>query len=109
MSDLLPLSICSSLAKFGTDDEGFLLHITHGGDGDRSFRAHVDFASPFASPPVVTVSLCGFDIDHCDTARLRVHPEAISATGFDLVVTTWRGTKVYRVETSWLAIGLPAI
>jgi hypothetical protein len=107
MSDVLPLSICSSLAKFGSDDEGFLLHIADGHDGERSFRARVDFVNPFAAPPLVHVGLSGFDIDNGDTARLRVHAEAISATGFELVLTTWRRTLVYGAETSWLAIGLP--
>jgi hypothetical protein len=109
MSDLLPLSICSSLARFGSDDEGFLLHLADGEDGDRVFRAPIHFASPFAAPPVVHVGITGFDVDNGDTARLRVHAEAISATGFELVVTTWRRTRVYSAETSWLAIGLPAV
>jgi hypothetical protein len=39
---------------------------------------------------------------------LRVQAEDISASGFDLVLTTWRMTKVYSAEASWLAIGLPA-
>jgi hypothetical protein len=108
VSNLLPLSICSSLAKFGSDDEGFLLHIPSGSDVERAFRARIDFASPFAGPPVVHVGISGFDIDNGDTGRLRVHAEAISATGFELVLTTWRGTTVYSAETSWLAIGLPA-
>jgi hypothetical protein len=106
MSDVLPLSICSSVAKFGSDTEDFLLHIADG-DGERAFRAHIDFVNPFAAPPLVHVSLSGFDIDNWDTARLRVHVEEISASGFDLVLTTWRRTKVYSAETSWLAIGLP--
>jgi hypothetical protein len=108
MSDLLPLSICSSVAKFGRDDEGFTLHVADGDEGERAFRRRIDFASPFAGPPVVHVSVSGFDIDNWDTARLRVHAEAISATGFELVLTTWRMTKVYSAESSWLAIGLPA-
>jgi hypothetical protein len=107
MSEVLPLSICSSLAKFGSDDEGFLLHIAADED-ERFFRARIEFVSPFAAPPLVHVGLSGFDIDNGDTARLRVHAEAISSTGFELVLTTWRRTRVYGAETSWLAIGLPA-
>ena len=109
MSDVLPLSICSSVAKLGRDDEGFLLHLPDGAEGERSFRVRVDFVNPFAAPPLVHVGLSGFDIDNWDTARLRVQAEAISATGFDLVLTTWRMTRVYSAETSWLAIGLPAV
>jgi H-type lectin domain len=107
MSDVLPLSIVSSVARFGSDHEDFSLHIADGDDGVREFRAHIDFVNPFAAPPLVHASLSGFDIDNWDTARLRVHVEDISATGFDLVLSTWRRTKVYSAETSWLAIGLP--
>jgi H-type lectin domain len=107
MSDLFPLSICSALARFGRDDEGFLLHVVDG-DGERAFRARIEFATPFAAPPLVHVGISGFDVDHDDTARLRVHAEAISPTSFELVLTTWRGTKVYSAETSWLAIGQAA-
>jgi hypothetical protein len=107
MSEVLPLSMCSSLAKFGSDDEGFLLHIADGEDGERTFRSRIDFVSPFVAPPLVHVGLSGFDIDNSDTARLRAHAEAISATGFELVLTTWGRTRVYAAETSWLAIGLP--
>jgi hypothetical protein len=106
MSDLLPLLTCSSIAQFSTGDEGFKLHIVSSED-ERTFRAHVVFAVGFAAPPLVHVGIAGFDIDHGDSARLRAHADAVTATGFDLVLTTWLGTKVYGAAVSWLAIGQP--
>jgi hypothetical protein len=104
MSDLLPLSVCSAIVKYSCEDEGFALHVAEV-DGDRVFRSRVDFDAAFAATPVVHVGLAGFDIDHDDTARLRVHVEAITASGFDVVLTTWRCTRVYGASVSWLAIG----
>jgi hypothetical protein len=49
---------------------------------------------------------CGLlDINNCDTARLSVRTGAVTATGFDIVVLTWRDTRVYKVEISWIAMG----
>jgi hypothetical protein len=78
------------------------------GDAERVFRARITFATAFAVTPLVHVAVSGFDIDHGDTARLRVAAEAITPTGFDLVLTTWLGTKVYSAEAAWIAIGQPA-
>jgi hypothetical protein len=104
MSDLLPLSACSAIAKYSCEDEGFALHVVEG-EGERSFRARVEFSAPFAVTPLVHVGLAGFDIDRDDTARLHVHAEAITTSGFDVVLTTWRRTRVYGASVSWLAIG----
>ena len=108
MADLLPLSVCSSAVKLTTEDEGFSLHLVDG-DGERSFCVRVEFATPFAAVPVVHVGLSGFDVDHCDSARLRVEVAAVTATGFEIVLTTWRATKVYGADVSWFAIGTPQL
>jgi hypothetical protein len=71
----------------------------------RTFQWHVSFDHPFANVPVVHVGLTGFDIDNRDTARLEVGAVAISSDGFDLLLTTWRETRVYEVSISWLALG----
>lgn len=106
MADLLPLSVCSSVVNVTIEDEGFSLHVVDG-EGERSFRVSVEFAAPFAGIPVVHVGLAGFDVDHCDSARLHAKAEAITATGFEIVLTTWRATKVYGAAVSWFAIGTP--
>jgi len=104
MSDLLPLSVRSSIAKYTCDDPGFELHLADG-DGERVFRARVEFTGVFTVTPLVHLALAGFDIDRDDTARLLVHAESITTTGFDVVLTTWRRTRVYGATVSWLAIG----
>ena len=104
MADLLPLSVRSSIASYSCEDEGFALHVAEG-DDERIFRARVHFTVAFAVTPVVHVGLAGFDIDRDDTARLHVHAEAITTGGFDVVLTTWRRTRVYGATVSWLAIG----
>ena len=106
MSDLLPLLTCSSIAQFSTADEGYSLHVTSS-ENERTFRARISFAVGFATPPLVHVGIAGFDIDHGDSARLRAHADAVTATGFEVVLTTWLGTKVYGAAVSWLAIGQP--
>src|SRR5262245_35082294 len=104
MSNLLPLSVLSSIAKYSCDDPGFTLHVVEAAGG-LVFRARVEFTAAFAVTPLVHVALAGFHIDRDDTARLLVHAEAISTTGFEVVLTTWRRTRVYGATVSWLAIG----
>lgn len=47
----------------------------------------------------------GFDIDNRDIARVKVKTERMTANGFMLVIETWRHTRVYGVDVSWLALG----
>jgi len=71
----------------------------------REFRTYVTFELPFANVPMVHVGLSGFDIDNRDSARLTVRAENIGPAGFDLVLATWMGTRVYRADISWIALG----
>lgn len=79
------------------------------GDGDaaqaREFRTYISFELAFANVPMVHVGLSGFDIDNRDTARLTVRAENIGQAGFDLVLSTWMGTRVYRADVGWIALG----
>ena len=54
---------------------------------------------------MVHVGLSGFDIDNRDTARLTVRARNIGPAGFDLVLATWMGTRVYRADIRWIAPG----
>ncbi len=74
-------------------------------DDVRTFRTAVVFATPFASIPVVQLGLTGFDLDQRDSARITLQAENITATGFEAVISTWAGTRVFAVEFNWLAIG----
>ena len=108
---IVPLTMRSAVIELDQSSPEWSLAQT--GDDDttppRLFRTHIAFDAPFANVPMVHVGLSGFDIDNRDTARLSVRAEGISATGFDLVVATWRGTRVYRVEISWIALGHQAL
>lgn len=74
-------------------------------DDVRTFRTAVVFATPFASIPVVQLGLTGFDLDQRDSGRITLQAENITATGFEAVISTWAGTRVFAVEFNWLAIG----
>lgn len=104
MADLLPISVCSSVVKVSAKHDGYSLHHAEG-DDERTFRVRVEFATPFGVVPVVHVGLAGLDIDHCDSARLHLQAENITASGFDMTFVTWRGTRVYAAAASWIAIG----
>jgi len=74
-------------------------------DTERVFRYTVFFAAPFDSAPVVHVGLTGFDLDQRDSGRLNLRVATITPEGFDVEIGTWRETRVYAVEFSWLALG----
>jgi len=110
-SSIVPLTISSAVVELDQFTHGWPL--AEPGEPDReevrAFRTHVVFNAPFANVPMVHVGLSGFDIDNDDTIRLSVRADAVSASGFDLVVETWLGTRVYKVEVSWIALGHQAV
>lgn len=71
----------------------------------RKFSTDVSFASPFAAPPVVHLGLTGFDLEEHSSARLTLAAESITPFGFRVTIATWRASRVYAVEFSWLAVG----
>ena len=71
----------------------------------RTFKVCVTFDAPFLAVPVVQLGLSGFDMDQRDSARLKVTTEGITESGFQAVITTWAGTRVYAAEFNWIAIG----
>ncbi len=78
---------------------------TGGSEDARVFRMSVHFAAAFEAPPVVQIALTGFDFDQRDSERLSLRAVDITATGFVAEISTWRDTRVYAVEFSWLALG----
>jgi hypothetical protein len=74
-------------------------------DGPRRYVHEVVFERAFSGPPVVQLGIVGIDSSKDHNLRLRVHPEAISATRFTIFVETWWETVIYGVDVSWLAIG----
>lgn len=74
-------------------------------DEARIFRFAVYFATPFEGTPIVHLGLTGFDMDQRDSSRLTLRATEITPSGFVVEISTWRETRVYSVEFSWLAIG----
>jgi len=112
-SDYVPWNILSARLSVGVLTEGWnLAEPCPAAEGEpaaepapRQFTTFVPFASTFQWPPVVHLGITGFDTDQRDSARLSVTTEAISETGFTVVVSTWSTSRVYAVELSWIAIG----
>lgn len=106
-SEYLPWKMLSATVGAGVLTEGWNLDAapTDELEGSRSFTVPVAFASPFLSPPVVHLGLTGFDIEEHNSARITLSPANITAEGFDVVISTWRSSRVYSVEFSWLAVG----
>lgn len=106
-SAAVPWKVLSSNVSLTSLTEGWNLATpAPGGEGDiRTFSVSVTFDAPFSTVPVVQVGLNGFDIDQRDSARLIVRTEGITEFGFQAVLTTWAGSRVYAAEFNWLAIG----
>jgi hypothetical protein len=71
----------------------------------RVFRFTVFFAAPFDALPVVHLGLTGFDLDQRDSSRLSLRATEIGTASFVVEIGTWRDTRAYSVEFSWLALG----
>ncbi len=76
------------------------------GDGsDRGFRQYVAFQRSFRNPPLVHLGIAGFDIANQDAARLTASVANITSDGFEIVLSTWLHTRLWRVDVNWLALG----
>lgn len=106
-SSAVPWKVLSSNVSLNSQAEGWTLAIPEPGAKEelRTFSVSVTFDTPFSAVPVVQVGLNGFDIDQRDSARLIVRVEGITEFGFQAVLTTWAGSRVYAAEFNWLAIG----
>ena len=107
MSDsYLPLKVISSQLCIGSETEGWNLdEAASDDDAERVFVFDVFFETPFAAPPVVHLSLSGFDLDQCSSSRLKVMAIRVSERGFQVQVKTWRASRVYSVDLGWIAVG----
>ena len=104
---LIPLKMSAATLRLEQFEEGWTLaRFEAAADPEpKQYERWVSFDAPFSNVPLVQVGLAGFDIDNRDTARLRVRAERITANGFMLVIETWRHTRIYGVDVSWLALG----
>jgi hypothetical protein len=106
-STVQPWKTLSASLQIGILTEGWTLASppTDTTEDVRAFRYVVHFAAPFDAPPVVHLGLTGFDLDQRDSNRLGLRAIEITREGFVAEVSTWRDTRVYSVEFSWLALG----
>jgi hypothetical protein len=106
-SPLQPWKGLSATLHVGALTEGWNLHQppAKGSEDERVFRSSIYFSIPFEAPPIVHLALTGFDLDQRDSARLSTRVVEITASGFVAEIVTWRETRVYAAELSWLALG----
>jgi len=104
---LVPWTMCAARVEFDQHHPDWELALPPSDKAEetRIFSTHVAFTTAFANIPIVHVSLCGFDIDNRDSARLSVRADVVSPTGFDLHILTWLHSRVYKAEISWIALG----
>jgi H-type lectin domain-containing protein len=100
-----PLSFLSGAESLGDTQPGWTLDQPEGVTEDRHFRRQVWFVHPFRHAPVVQLGITGFDICNHDAARLTTSVANITPQGFEIVVSTWFNTRIWRVNVSWFAIG----
>ncbi len=104
MAPVLPLKIAAAVLHLDSTLPGWSL-LDPAGDSRRTFVTRVTFENPFGIVPVIHAAISGFDIENADAARTRVRVTAVEATGFELEIETWLGTRIWSVDVSWLAIG----
>lgn len=102
-ANTVPWNILSASVGVGVLTEGWTLADVE--TEDRDFTMEIEFATPFAVPPVVHLGLTGMDADQRDPARITLKAEEITEKGFSVVISTWASTRIHAVEFNWLAIG----
>jgi hypothetical protein len=75
------------------------------GSGPREVRHMEAFREPFVEPPVVSVGISMWDIDHNTNSRVDISAENVTAKGFEIVFRTWADTRIARIRADWMAIG----
>ena len=107
MTSLLsPWKTAASTCSVGIADPAWPLAAWVGEDHpDRTYLVPVQFAVPFGEVPVVQVALTGFDHDQRTSGRVRLTVVNLTCEGLSVAITTWRDTRIYGVDFSWLAIG----
>lgn len=75
------------------------------GFGPREVRQQQNFKEAFLQPPVVTIGISMWDIDHNVNSRADISAENITSRGFVIVFRTWADTRIARIRADWMAIG----
>jgi len=69
------------------------------------FRFKVNFSAPFGTPPGVHPGLTSLILTNATPPAMSLIAAEITKTGPTAVLSTWRGTCVYSIAFSWLAVG----
>lgn len=100
-----PLTILAGTLELSHELEAWTLSQPEPDGAQRRYTASVRFEHAFRQPPVVHTGLSGFDISNDDAARLHISTSGIGAHGFDVIIETSLGTRVWSVSVAWLALG----
>ncbi len=101
-----PFSFLAGTEVLGTATPGWDLdQLPAPGGPDRAARAYVAFARAFLAVPLVHLGITGLDVSNQDAARVTVTAANVTTEGFEIVVSTWFDTRIWRTQVSWLAIG----
>ncbi len=74
-------------------------------DTPRTETKPIRFTTPFSSRPHVLAGFTLLDIGNLkDNTRIEVASSNVTESGFDLCVTTWRGTIIYGYRAFWIAL-----
>ena len=74
----------------------------------RSVRCTVTFGQTFASPPVVTLALAGFDTFEETGGRVQLRMDGVATDRFNFLVHTWHDSRLWGVWVNWIAVGTPS-
>ena len=77
------------------------------GSGERSSVETISFNQNLKHIPTVLTSISGLNTDSDFNSRIEAKAENITTTGFDLVMRTWRHSKVLFIKVNWIALSKP--
>jgi H-type lectin domain len=100
-----PMKFLSGTEALSAYHEDWILDRQPSCEGKRFFQTKVFFCAPFQSVPLVHIGITGFDISNQDAARITAHVANITCEGFEIVLSTWLATRLWRTDICWLAIG----
>lgn len=104
-TNLTPLNFLSGVESLGSLHPDWSLDQAPHGSPERTFRSHVRFERAFSGQPLVHLGIVGLDASGEDATRIIARAENVSHAGFDIVLTTWLHSRLWRVDLSWLALG----
>ncbi len=102
--DIQPFHVLSGTETLASTLEGWSLDQESDSGDPRQFRAFVAFDRPFRTAPVVHIGIVGMDASNADAARVAVSTAGINSQGFEILVSTWLHSKLWRVDVSGIAI-----